>query len=51
MIMKSCVQWNPIYGWKELRIARSVGQRLIHWADRMEATGMIYHNEQNNQCL
>ena len=39
MIMKGCVQWNSIYGWEDYtssedrtRSARSVGQRLIHWA-------------------
>ena len=39
MIMKGFVQWNPVYGWEDFsssgdRIwtARSVGQRLTHWA-------------------
>ena len=36
MIMKGCMQWNPVYDWKdphlELMTARSVGQRLTHWA-------------------
>ena len=39
MIMKGCVQWNPIYEWKDPRLrqgskittARSVGQRLTYW--------------------
>ena len=39
MIMKGCVQWNSVYGWEDFtssedltRSARSVGQRLTHWA-------------------
>ena len=37
--MKGCVQWNSIYGWEDFtssedrtQSARSVGQRLTHWA-------------------
>ena len=37
--MKGCVQWNSVYGWEDFtssedqtRSARSVGQRLTHWA-------------------
>ena len=37
--MKGCVQWNSVYGLEvfassgdRTRSARSVGQRLIHWA-------------------
>ena len=36
---ESCVQWNSVYGWEDVtssedrtRSARSVGQRLTHWA-------------------
>ena len=39
MIMKGCVQWNPVYGWEDFALrgdqtqtARSVGQILTHWA-------------------
>ena len=39
MIMKGCVQWDSVYGWEDFtssedrtRSARSVGQRLTHWA-------------------
>ena len=39
MIMKGCVQWNSVYGWEDFTSsedrtwsARSVGQRLTHWA-------------------
>ena len=42
VIMKSCVQWSPVYDWKdffrfplsgiELGNVRSVGQRLTHLA-------------------
>ena len=39
MIMKGGVQWNSVYGWEDFtssedrtRSARSVGQRLTHWA-------------------
>ena len=39
MIMKGYVQWNSVYGWEDFtstedrtRSARSVGQRLTHWA-------------------
>ena len=39
MIMRGCVQWNSVYGWEDFtssedrtRSARSVGQRLTHWA-------------------
>ena len=39
MIMKGCVQWNSVCGWEDItssedrtRSARSVGQRLTHWA-------------------
>ena len=39
MIIKGCVQWNSVYGWEGFtssedwtRSARSVGQRLTHWA-------------------
>ena len=46
MIMKGCVQWNSIYGWKDFtsskdrtRSARSVGQCLTHWATRTLRTG------------
>ena len=42
MIMKYCVQWNPVCDWKaglELTPARSVGQRLTHWA-----TGVSFHH-------
>ena len=42
MIMKGCVQWNSVYGWEDFtssedrtRSAKSVGQRLTHWADFM----------------
>ena len=38
-IMKGCAQWNSVYGWEDFtssedqtRSARSVGQRLTHWA-------------------
>ena len=38
-IMKGCVQWDSVYGWEDFtsnedrtRSARSVGQRLTHWA-------------------
>ena len=37
--MRGCVQWNSFYGWKDFTSsedrtwsARSVGQRLTHWA-------------------
>ena len=39
MIMTGSVQWNSVYGWEDFtssedrtRSARSVGQRLTHWA-------------------
>ena len=39
LIMKACVQWSSIYSWEDFassedqtRSARSVGQRLTHWA-------------------
>ena len=38
IILNGCVQWNLIYSWEdsalELGTARSVGQRLTHWATR-----------------
>ena len=44
LIMKSCEQGNSVYGWEDFassgdrtRSARSVGQRLTHWA-----TGLLF---------
>ena len=43
--MKSCVQRNLVYGWEDFPAsrdrtlsARSVGQRLTHWATRVPTT-------------
>ena len=42
MIMKDCVHWNPVRGWKDFRLhrvsnpcrtAKSAGQHLTHWAN------------------
>ena len=47
LIMKGCVQWNPVYGEKvspraglELATVRSLGQRLTHGA-----TGVLNCNK------
>ena len=30
VIMKSCVQWNPVYGWKEFRLQLSSNSKPAH---------------------
>ena len=27
MIMKDCLKWNPVYGWKEFRLQRGSNSR------------------------
>ena len=41
LILKGCEQWNSVFGWEDIassgdqtQSARSIGQRLTHWATR-----------------
>ena len=62
MIMKGCVQWNSVYGWEDFTpsedwtwSARSVGQRLTHWAswapDKREYLMIIFLISHQNHML
>ena len=57
MIMKGCVQWNSVYGWEDFtssedrtRSARSVGQRLTHWATGAPGLTEVYAQSLSADC-
>ena len=51
MILKGCVQWNPVYGWKDFRLNWDLNPGLLDQKESALPTELLGLLKYYEQCL